>query len=165
MGTEQRNSYFAGSIRPTKSGSPRMAPYHAWGWALAGRSFAYDSRARDSRCATALGLSVNLKGTATPGKPNGWSPHPIPKEDLGLTPLEARSVGVPCIASTDGGVQETAGPHALFCKPGDVDSLVLCMKKQFKWRTASIRSYPDWPKSTSNNMFAHWMSMQWSISA
>ncbi|MDA9110505.1 glycosyltransferase family 4 protein [bacterium] len=54
---------------------------------------------------------------------------PHTKEDLGLTPLEARSVGVPCIASTDGGVQETAGPHALFCKPGDIDSLVLCMTK------------------------------------
>lgn len=54
---------------------------------------------------------------------------PHTKEDLGLTPLEARSVGVPCIASTDGGVKETAGPHALFCKPGDIDSLVLCMRK------------------------------------
>ena len=54
---------------------------------------------------------------------------PHTKEDLGLTPLEARSVGVPCIASTDGGVQETAGPHALFCKPGDIDSLVKCMRK------------------------------------
>jgi glycosyltransferase involved in cell wall biosynthesis len=54
---------------------------------------------------------------------------PHTQEDLGLTPLEARSVGVPCIASTDGGVQETAGPHALFCKPGDIDSLVECMKK------------------------------------
>ena len=54
---------------------------------------------------------------------------PHTQEDLGLTPLEARSVGVPCIASTDGGVQETAGPHALFCKPGDINSLVLCMRK------------------------------------
>jgi glycosyltransferase involved in cell wall biosynthesis len=54
---------------------------------------------------------------------------PHTKEDLGLTPLEARSVGVPCIASTDGGVKETAGPHALFCKPGDIDSLLECMKK------------------------------------
>ncbi len=54
---------------------------------------------------------------------------PHTQEDLGLTPLEARSVGVPCIASTDGGVQETAGPHALFCKSGDIDSLVLCMRK------------------------------------
>ena len=54
---------------------------------------------------------------------------PHTQEDLGLTPLEARSVGVPCIATTDGGVKETAGPHALFCKPGDVNSLAACMKK------------------------------------
>jgi glycosyltransferase involved in cell wall biosynthesis len=54
---------------------------------------------------------------------------PHTQEDLGLTPLEARSVGVPCIATTDGGVKETAGPHALFCKPRDIDSLVVCMKK------------------------------------
>ena len=54
---------------------------------------------------------------------------PHTQEDLGLTPLEARSVGVPCIATTDGGVQETAGPHALFCKPGDIDSLIKCMQK------------------------------------
>ena len=54
---------------------------------------------------------------------------PHTQEDLGLTPLEARSVGVPCIATTDGGVQETAGPHALFCKPGDINSLIECMKK------------------------------------
>jgi len=54
---------------------------------------------------------------------------PHTQEDLGLTPLEARSVGVPCIATTDGGIKETAGPHALFCKPGDVNSLAECMKK------------------------------------
>jgi glycosyltransferase involved in cell wall biosynthesis len=54
---------------------------------------------------------------------------PHTQEDLGLTPLEARSVSVPCIASTDGGVQETAGPHALFCKPGDINSLLDCLKK------------------------------------
>jgi glycosyltransferase involved in cell wall biosynthesis len=59
---------------------------------------------------------------------------PHTQEDLGLTPLEARSVGVPCIASTDGGVQETAGPHALFCKPGDIDSLVNCMKKAIQMK-------------------------------
>ena len=53
---------------------------------------------------------------------------PHTQEDLGLTPLEARSVGVPCIASTDGGVKETAGPHDLFCNPGDINSLAECMK-------------------------------------
>ena len=48
---------------------------------------------------------------------------PHTKEDLGLTPLEARSVGVPCIASNDGGIPETAGKHALFCKRGCLKSL------------------------------------------
>ena len=73
---------------------------------------------------------------------------PHTKEDLGLTPLEARSVGVPCIASTDGGVQETAGPHALFCKPRDIDSLVQCMKKAIqmdedKYKELSILAKVD----------------------
>jgi glycosyltransferase involved in cell wall biosynthesis len=73
---------------------------------------------------------------------------PHTQEDLGLTPLEARSVGIPCIASTDGGVQETAGPHALFCKPGDVDSLVECMKKAIqmdedKYKELSILAKVD----------------------
>jgi glycosyltransferase involved in cell wall biosynthesis len=54
---------------------------------------------------------------------------PHTNEDLGLTPLEARSVGVPCIASTDGGVKETAGPYALFCEPGDVESLKGCLSQ------------------------------------
>jgi glycosyltransferase involved in cell wall biosynthesis len=57
---------------------------------------------------------------------------PNTKEDLGLTPLEARSVGVPCIVSTDGGVKETGGPHALRCVPGDVDSLLECLRKATK---------------------------------
>ena len=48
---------------------------------------------------------------------------PHTNEDLGLTPLEARSVGVPCIASNDGGIPETAGKHALFCKRGCLKSL------------------------------------------
>ena len=49
---------------------------------------------------------------------------PHTNEDLGLTPLEARSVGVPCIATNDGGVTETAGKHAIFCQRGCVKSLV-----------------------------------------
>ena len=64
---------------------------------------------------------------------------PHTQEDLGLTPLEARSVGVPCIASTDGGVKETAGPHALFCKPGDIDSLIGCMQKAIKMDDSQYR--------------------------
>ena len=43
--------------------------------------------------------------------------------------MEARSVGVPCIVSMDGGVQETGGSHALRCEPGSVESLEANLKK------------------------------------
>jgi glycosyltransferase involved in cell wall biosynthesis len=48
---------------------------------------------------------------------------PHTQEDMGLTPLEARSVGVPVIASRDGGLPEAAGPAALLCEPGSVPDL------------------------------------------
>ena len=54
---------------------------------------------------------------------------PHTREDLGLTPLEARSAGVPCIVSMDGGVKETGGPHALLCEPGSVESLERGLKR------------------------------------
>ena len=54
---------------------------------------------------------------------------PHTREDLGLTPLEARSAGVPCIVSRDGGVKETGGPHALLCEPGSVESLEANLRK------------------------------------
>jgi glycosyltransferase involved in cell wall biosynthesis len=86
-------------------------------------------------------VSKKIKGIQLPGFVSESDRHrytreakwmvtpPHTNEDLGLTPLEARSVGVPCIATTDGGIKETAGPHALFCKPGDIDSLAKCMNK------------------------------------
>lgn len=48
---------------------------------------------------------------------------PHTNEDMGLTPLEARSVGVPVIATRDGGLPEAAGPSALLCEPGSVPDL------------------------------------------
>jgi glycosyltransferase involved in cell wall biosynthesis len=54
---------------------------------------------------------------------------PHTNEDLGLTPLEARSVGVPCIVSEDGGVPETGGVHALRCEPNSVESLLSCLQR------------------------------------
>jgi len=62
---------------------------------------------------------------------------PHTQEDLGLTPLEARSVGVPCIASIDGGVRETAGKNALFCKPGCVDSLAKRLQEAIEMREST----------------------------
>ena len=82
----------------------------------------------------------NIKGVFAPGfvseserqrytRNAKWMVTPAhTREDLGLTPLEARSVGVPCIATKDGGLIETAGKHALFSIPGDVKSLKYCLE-------------------------------------
>jgi len=50
-------------------------------------------------------------------------------EDLGLVPFEARSAGVPCIVSRDGGVPEAAGREALLCEPGSVESLCAALEQ------------------------------------
>jgi glycosyltransferase involved in cell wall biosynthesis len=49
------------------------------------------------------------------------------KEDLGLSPIEARNMGVPSIVTNDGGLTESAGPYALVAQPGNVDSLAACI--------------------------------------
>jgi glycosyltransferase involved in cell wall biosynthesis len=66
-----------------------------------------DGDARDARIRAAKWLVA----------PPHWN------EPLGLTPLEARSVGVPCIVTHDGGLPEAAGPFSLVCAPGSVDHL------------------------------------------
>jgi glycosyltransferase involved in cell wall biosynthesis len=48
---------------------------------------------------------------------------PNTNEDFGLTAVEARSLGVPCIVTRDGGLPEAAGRQALVCEPGDVRGL------------------------------------------
>ena len=68
-------------------------------------------------------------------------PHTF--EDLGLTPLEARSVGVPCIASRDGGVKETAGKNALFCEPGCVNSLAEGLQQAVNMDEAEYQAYAN----------------------
>lgn len=48
---------------------------------------------------------------------------PNTREDMGLTPLEARACGIPVIASRDGGLAEAAGASALLCEPGSITDL------------------------------------------
>lgn len=48
---------------------------------------------------------------------------PHTREDMGLTPIEARCLAVPSIASKDGGLPEAAGPSALLFEPGDQQAL------------------------------------------
>lgn len=49
-------------------------------------------------------------------------------EDMGVTPIEARNVGVPAIVTRDGGLPESGGPAALLADPGDVASLRTCLE-------------------------------------
>lgn len=51
------------------------------------------------------------------------------REDMGLTPLEARSVGVPAIVTRDGGLPESGGPAALLCTPGSVSELAATLER------------------------------------
>jgi glycosyltransferase involved in cell wall biosynthesis len=48
---------------------------------------------------------------------------PQTREDLGLTAIEARNLGVPCIITRDGGLPEAGGSQALVCEPGNPRAL------------------------------------------
>jgi glycosyltransferase involved in cell wall biosynthesis len=49
-------------------------------------------------------------------------------EPFGLVALEARSVGIPCIVTRDGGLPEAAGPEALVCAPRDAAELAAVLR-------------------------------------
>jgi glycosyltransferase involved in cell wall biosynthesis len=51
------------------------------------------------------------------------------REDLGLTPIEARSVGVPVIVSRDGGLPEAGGGAAIIVEPGNIEELAGALKR------------------------------------
>jgi glycosyltransferase involved in cell wall biosynthesis len=44
-------------------------------------------------------------------------------EDMGLTPIEARAVGVPCVVSSEGGLPEVGGRFAILSPPGQPERL------------------------------------------
>jgi glycosyltransferase involved in cell wall biosynthesis len=50
-------------------------------------------------------------------------------EPFGLVAHEARSVGVPCIVSRDGGLPEAAGNDALVCPPADAAALAAALRQ------------------------------------
>jgi len=67
-------------------------------------------------------------------------------EAMGVTPLEARRRGVPCIISRDGGLPEVAGNEALTCAPSDPDDLAQCLlaaarMSEEEYRTRAIAAY------------------------
>lgn len=54
---------------------------------------------------------------------------PNTKEDFGLTAVEARHLGVPCIITRDGGLPEAGGKQALICEPNDPAALAKLLKQ------------------------------------
>ena len=68
---------------------------------------------------------------------------PNTKEDLGLTPMEARNVAVPCIITRDGGLPESGGRHALSCEPGNVGELKALLEKAAAMDTATYERLCD----------------------
>jgi len=74
---------------------------------------------------------------------------PNTKEDLGLTAVEARSLGVPCIITRDGGLPEAAGRQALACEPGDQRALVNLLEQAAHMSEAE---YVDRAKRTRDEL-------------
>src|SRR4029079_14261362 len=54
---------------------------------------------------------------------------PNTKEDFGLTAIEERNLGVPCIITVYGGLPEAGGGQALICEPGDVVNLAKLLEQ------------------------------------
>ena len=54
---------------------------------------------------------------------------PNTKEDFGLTAIEARHLGVPCIITRDGGLPEAGGRQSLVCEPNDPVALARLLEQ------------------------------------
>jgi glycosyltransferase involved in cell wall biosynthesis len=54
---------------------------------------------------------------------------PNTKEDFGLTAVEARHLGVPCIITRDGGLPEAGGAQALICEPNNPEALARLLEQ------------------------------------
>ena len=54
---------------------------------------------------------------------------PNTNEDFGLTAVEARNLGVPCIITRDGGLPEAGGRQALICEPADAAGLTKLLEQ------------------------------------
>jgi len=89
----------------------------------------------------ALIKELNVQGVEMPGfiddKAKGnrlasarWLVAPArTREDLGLTPIEGRSVGVPAIVTRDGGLPESGGDAALIVEPGNIAELTEALRR------------------------------------
>jgi glycosyltransferase involved in cell wall biosynthesis len=65
---------------------------------------------------------------------------PNTREDFGLTAVEARHLGVPCIITNDGGLPEAGGRQALICEPADVAGLAKLLEQAAQMSEAEYAS-------------------------
>lgn len=80
------------------------------------------------------------------------------KEDLGLTPIEGRHVGVPCIVTRDGGLPEAAGSEAILCEPGDVPGLARSLEAASNLRA---EEYAARSERTRRELIAYLRPLSW----
>lgn len=138
--SERRGFVFLGRLVPGKGVDVLLDAYHragvdqaAWPLSIAGEG---PMRAALEGQAGKLGLTgVRFHGFVTGDDKAGliasarWLVVPSHwQEPFGMVAHEARSLGVPCIATRDGGLPEAAGAHALICEPRDVDGLAAALR-------------------------------------
>jgi glycosyltransferase involved in cell wall biosynthesis len=80
------------------------------------------------------------------------------KEDLGLTPIEARHVGVPCIVTRDGGLPEAGGGEAILCEPGDVAGLARSLEAA---SNVSAEEYAARSERTQRELMGYLRPLSW----
>jgi glycosyltransferase involved in cell wall biosynthesis/SAM-dependent methyltransferase len=64
-------------------------------------------------------LLINAKGLL----------YPSFNEGFGYPPLEAMSLGVPCVVSSQTSIPEVCGTAALYCDPGSIDSIASAIRE------------------------------------
>lgn len=87
---------------------------------------------------------------------------PNTKEDFGLTAIEARHLGVPCIITRDGGLPEAGGRQALICEPNDVRGLAALLEQG---ATMSESEYVERAERTRQELTAELEPMEFYANA
>jgi glycosyltransferase involved in cell wall biosynthesis len=78
------------------------------------------------------------------------------REDLGLTPIEARSVGVPVIVTRDGGLPEAGGDEALIVEPGNIQELTAALRKAASMGDEEYRRRADRGRTSLAEFLRPW---------
>lgn len=89
----------------------------------------YAVKRREIRGVEILGFIDEATKTARMQSARWMVVPPNTREDFGLTAVEARNLGVPCIITRDGGLPEAAGPQALICEPANPEALAKLLQQ------------------------------------